>query len=368
MTPDSPVGTPGEAAVLLRCGPAVASAVPSGGARHPAIDMHCHVLCSAVEDLLADDPRRQADRGAMLRAQGLASARQSGAMMADILLKLTHLADRLADMDRMGVDMQVLSPAPNQYYYWAEDALAEKIVWMQNEHIAQLCALHPDRLVGLGTLALQNPALALRQIDHAVGVLGLRGVEVSTMVNGVSIADAHFDPVWARAEALGCMVLLHPLGSDQGERLNRHYLWNVIGQPFETTVALSELILSGLFERHPATRLCACHGGGFLPAYWGRLDHAWRVRPEARTTPRAPSSYLRQLYYDTVVYDPAQLRQLIEKVGSTQVVMGTDYPYDMGHYEPHALVEAIAGLDDAQRAALLAGNARRLLGLTETVE
>ncbi|HWH81077.1 MAG TPA: amidohydrolase family protein, partial [Burkholderiaceae bacterium] len=298
-------------------------------------------------------------------AQGAASVAHNAGMLAQAGPRLTQVAQRLADMDAMGVDVQVLSPAPNQYYYWAEDDLAEQIVCLQNEHIAALCAAYPTRFAGLGTLALQNMTLALAQLDHAVLALGLRGIEISTTVNGVSIADERFAPLWQRAEALGCAVLLHPLGSEQGTRLATHYLWNVIGQPFETTVALSQLALSGVLERHAGLKLCACHGGGFLPAYWGRTDHAWRVRPEARLTPQPPSHYLRRVYFDSVVYDPLQLRHLIDRVGASQVVIGTDYPFDMGDYDVHGLIAAVPGLTDDERDAIHAGNAERLLTLAD---
>lgn len=356
----------GTESVLFQCAPA--GAVPEGaylprvaGARRRTIDMHCHALCVAVEQLVGPHERKRADQMAMDLAQGEASVAHNVGMLKEVGPKLTQLGLRLKDMDAMGVDVQVLSPAPNQYYYWAEDDLAREIVRRQNEHITELCAAHPTRFQGLGTLALQNTALAVEQLDHAVRTLGLRGVEISSTVNGVSVADRRFDPVWARAEELGCVVLLHPLGSEQGTRLNQYYLWNVIGQPFETTVALSELILGGLYERFPATRLCTCHGGGYLAAYWGRLDHAWKVRPEARTTPQPPSTYLRKVFFDTVVHDPLQLQHLIDTVGSRQVVVGTDYPFDMGHYEVHALVDALAGLTDADRDAIHADNAERLL-------
>lgn len=355
---------------LFQCSVASAAQGPAHGLHtsddtkyRPIIDMHCHTLCVAVEKLVGPHPRKRQDQAQMDMAQGSASVAHNTTMLADVGPKLTQVNQRLADMDAMGVAVQVLSPAPNQYYYWAEDDLAEEVVRLQNQHIASLCAQHPTRFSGLGTLALQNPRLAVEQLETAVHEYGLRGVEISSTVNGVSIADPCFHPFWARAEELGCTVLLHPLGSEMGTRLDRHYLWNVIGQPLETTIAVSELILGGLFDRFPATKLCTCHGGGYLPAYWGRLDHAWRVRPEARTTVTPPSDYLRRVFFDTVVYDPLQLRHLIDKVGVSQLVVGTDYPFDMGHYQITQLVDAVAGLTEEERCAILAGNAQRLLRL-----
>lgn len=346
-------------------GSPIAGRSPRTGTHRRTIDMHCHALCPAVEALLAPHPAKQAEQAAMLAAQGPASAAQNRLMLAEAGQRLTNLGQRLSDMDALGIDIQVLSPAPHQYAYWAEPDLAEEVVRLQNEHIAQLCAAHPSRFAGLGTLALQHPALALHQMDHAVRVLGLRGIEISTQVNGISLADERFTPIWARAEALGCAVLIHPLGSEQGTRLATHYLWNAIGQPLETTIALAQLAMSGTMERHPRLKLCACHGGGYLAAYWGRTDHAWRVRPEARQTPHPPSHYLRRVHADTVVHDPQQLAELIQRHGADRVLLGTDYPYDMGCYQVQGLLDEIPGLSEADRNAIHHGNAERLLSLAD---
>jgi aminocarboxymuconate-semialdehyde decarboxylase len=277
--------------------------------------------------------------------------------------KLTDLALRLSDMDAMGVDMQVLSPAPNQYYYWADPDLARALCRTINEHIASLVAQHPDRLLGLGSVALQHPELSIEQLEYAMRTLGLRGIEVSSQVNGLELADPKFERFWARAEELGCIVFLHPLGTTLGERLNQHYLSNTIGQPLETAVALSYLIFGGTLDRYPGLKLVAAHGGGYLASYIGRSDHAWHARPDARGCQRPPSEYLKQILFDTIVYRPEQLRHLIAEVGVAQVVVGTDYPYDMAHYDIHALLDSVPGLSPEDRAAILGGNAARLLGL-----
>jgi len=370
-TSQAPPAPQAPLAPLFTCGEPPAPGTPPRSARphRRSIDLHCHALCPAVEALVATHPAQRAEMAAMLAAQGAASAAHNRQMLASAGVRLTTTAQRLADMDALGIDVQVLSPAPQQYAYWAEADLAEQIVRLQNEHIAQLCAAHPARFAGLGTLALQHPALALAQLDHAVRTLGLRGVEVSTQVNGLSLADECFTPIWARAEALGCAVLIHPFGTDlrseQGPRLDSHYLWNAIGQPLETSIALAQLTMGGVLERHPQLKFCACHGGGYLAAYWGRTDHAWRVRPEARTTAQPPSAYLRRIYVDTLVHDPQQLRALITQHGADRVVLGTDYPYDMGCYQVQDLLDAVPGLTEAERDAIHAGNAERLLTLAD---
>jgi aminocarboxymuconate-semialdehyde decarboxylase len=339
-----------------------------GRQRSLTVDMHCHALTTAAEQLVAERPQKLAEREVQPRMMGKESFDFNvNVMLKAAFPKLTSLELRLADMDAMGVDMQLLSPAPNQYYYWADPDLARQLCRLINDHIASLVAQHPDRLLGLGSIALQHPELAIEQLDYAVKTLGLRGVEVSSMVNGLELADPKFERFWAQVEQLGCLVFLHPLGSSLGERLNRHYLSNTIGQPLETAVALSYLIFGGILDRYPGLKLLAAHGGGYVASYIGRSDHAWRVRPDARGCRREPSSYLRQIYFDSIVYRAEQLRHLIAEVGASQIVVGTDYPYDMAHYDMHGLLAEVPGLSESERAAILGGNAARLLDLPPRV-
>jgi aminocarboxymuconate-semialdehyde decarboxylase len=337
------------------------------GRRFRTIDFHAHTVSPAVERLVADRPEKKAEAEIRLRTMGAASVEYNAAvMLPQASGPLGDLSVRLGDMDRMGVDMQVVSPLPTQYYYWADHDLAMQIVREQNEHIAAICSLHPDRLAGLGTLALQHPELAVAQLDHAVRNLGLRGFELSTAVNSLELSHASLEPVWAKADELGCVVFIHPMGCSLGERLQPAYLSNSVGQPVETTVALSHLICGGVLDRHSGLKICAAHGGGYLPTYIGRADHAYHTRPDARTMAHPPSGYLRRIFFDSLVYSPAGLRKLIDQVGAGQVVVGTDYPFDMGHYDIHALVGATAGLTAEQHAAILGGNAARLLAPIQT--
>jgi len=285
-------------------------------------------------------------------------------MLPHAFPRLTRVEQRLADMDSMGVDIQVLSPSPTQYYYWADRDRAQQIVRVQNEHVAEVCAQHPDRLIGLGTLALQHAELAAEQLEYGMKRLGLKGVEISTSVNGEELDVARLTPFWRRAEELGALVFIHPFGTTLGERVNTHYLSNIIGQPLETTIALSHLIFGGVLDRHPGLRIVAAHGGGYLPSYCGRSNHGYAVRPEAKAGAQLPPvEYLRKIWFDTLVYEPEALRHLINVVGVSQVVVGSDYPFDMGHYDPHGLLAATNGLSEAERSAILGGNAATLLGL-----
>jgi aminocarboxymuconate-semialdehyde decarboxylase len=333
-----------------------------GGARLYTVDMHAHAVTRSVEALIADCPQKTAEPELRLRTMGAASVEHNNkVMLPQSAAALTDLSVRLADMDRMGVDLQVVSPLPTQYYYWAEEDLAEKIVGLQNEHIAAICAQHPERLVGLGTLALQHPQLAVAQMETAVRRLGLRGFELSTAVNERELSHPSLEPVWAKALQLGCVVFIHPMGCSLGERLLPSYLSNTVGQPVETAVALSHLIFGGVLDRHAGLKICAAHGGGYLPAYIGRSDHAFHNRPDAHSMAEPPSEYLKRIWFDTLVYSPAALRRLIDQVGAGQVVVGTDYPFDMGHYDIHALIGATSGLTFAERKAILGGTVLRLL-------
>jgi aminocarboxymuconate-semialdehyde decarboxylase len=328
------------------------------------IDLHAHTLVPKVEALVAGTPQKAAEPAAMAATMGEASVSHNNTSMLPIAgPRLTRIEQRLADMDAMGVDVQVLSPSPTQYYYWAEADLAHEIVRVQNEAIAELCGRHPDRLAGLGTLALQHPALAVEQLERAVRDLGLKGVEISTSVNGLELDHPSLRPFWAKAEALGALIFIHPFGSTLGTRTATHYLVNTIGQPLETTIALSHLIFGGVLDAYPTLKIVAAHGGGYLPTYAGRSDHAHSVRPEAAVhTRRPPSDYLRRIWFDCLVYDPLTLRHLVDRVGASQVVAGTDYPFDMGHYDVHALIDATPGLSEDERASILGGNASALIG------
>lgn len=328
------------------------------------VDLHCHCFVPEVEQLVKDRPQKRAEPDLQRRFMGARSAEyNSKTMLPAAFPKLTSVEARLADMDTMGVDVQVLSPTSVQHYYWADVDLAREIVRITNETMAEVCARHPDRLLALGNVALQHPELSVEQLDHCVKKLDMRGVEISTAVNGLELDDARFARFWARAEELGCIVFIHPFGTSLGERVNRFYLQNIIGQPIETTIALSHLIFGGVLDRHPGLKILAAHGGGYLPSYIGRSDHGYAARPDAHTMQRAPSEYLRQIYFDSLVYSSAGLGHLIEQVGVSQVVLGTDYPFDMGSYDAHGLVANVAGLSEAGRAAILGGNAARLIGL-----
>jgi aminocarboxymuconate-semialdehyde decarboxylase len=269
---------------------------------------------------------------------------------------------RLKEMDRQGIDMQAISPAPGQYYYWTDPELGRAAARLCNDNIAGIVAAHPQRFVGMGTVPLQAPELAVAELERMVKELGLRGVEICTDVAGEELSSARFRPFFAKAEELGVVVFMHPSGYTDGGRLADHYFINVIGNPLASTVAVSHLIFGGVLEAYPRLKMVVAHGGGFLPAYSGRMDHAHRARPDCRRLiKKAPTSYLKKLYFDTVVFTDHQLEYLVQQYGSDHVLLGSDYPYDMADPDPVGHVMSAGGLTRAEKTAVLGGNAARLL-------
>ncbi|WP_300613093.1 amidohydrolase family protein [Trebonia sp.] len=329
----------------------------------PVIDTHGHMLVPEASGLAEGHPRESADAAAERASFTAASVAANQSQLKRVWPQLTSARRRLADLDAMGVDIQLVGPMP-MHRYWAEPALAERLTTVINNAVAAHCADGAGRLYGLGTLPLQHPAIAVRELERAVTELGLKGVSVSTSVDGRELADKAFDPVWEAAAGLGAVVFIHPWGCSLGARLAANFLGNTFGQPAETALALSHLIFGGTLDRHPGLKLLAAHGGGFLPTYIGRSDHAWANRPDARGCAQTPSSYLRRIWYDALVYTPRALRHLIDAAGADKVVLGTDYPFDMGVTDPVERVRA-AGLPAAGIAAVLSGNAAALFTLTE---
>ncbi|MBT0670474.1 amidohydrolase [Novosphingobium profundi] len=328
------------------------------------IDVHAHVMVPSIEQEVSGHPDRPDTPEQRVEAMGQASCDYNAqAMIPNCLPHLTDLEVRLRAMDAMGVDMQVLSPSPNQYHYWADPELSASIVDRLNTHVAECCAAHPQRLVGLGTVSLQHPELAVRQLDHAIDELGLKGIEISSMVGHRDLSDRTFEPFWKRADEKGAVLFLHPLGCPMGARLAPGYLSNHVGQGIEHAVAISHLIFGGVLDRHEGLKVVAAHGGGYLPTYIGRADHAWEERPDACTCRHRPSDYLKRMWFDSLVFQPQVLEALVRQVGASRVVVGTDYPFDMGHYDIHGLLMEARGLSMDDKRAILGENLATLLGL-----
>ena len=283
-------------------------------------------------------------------------------------LLMHDTSTRIAAMDAQGIDVEVLSINP--YWYRAERDAAAELIRIQNETLVEFCAASPERFMAFATAALQHPDLAAEQVEHAVKKLGFRGIGVAGSVAGEELANPKFHPFWAKCEELGVLVFMHPLGTRELEpsgRLNGSgLLTNTIGNPLETTIALSHLIFEGTLDRFPGLKICAADGGGFLPSYANRSDAVIRTFPQ-RVGPlpkKSPTSYLRdgQLYFDTIVFTPEALRHLIAETGPDKIMIGTDYPFPWTSTEVD-LVLKTPGLTDDQRVAILGGTAAKLLGI-----
>lgn len=326
--------------------------------KHLVVDIHCHLGVPAAEGLIRS---QISDPPNPLAFMSDASRAVNGQLSAKIGPKLAGVDERIADMDALGVDVQAISPSPGQYYYFAPADLGRQAATIVNDGIAQAVARHPDRLVGMGTVPLQNVEMAITEMRRCVTDLGLRGIEISSNVNGVELADATLRPFFAAAEELGILLFIHPLGFTHGQRLAEHYLDNIVGNPLESTIALSHLIFGGVLDAYPGLKLCVAHGGGYLPAYWGRMDHAFHARADCRQhIARKPSSYLRQVWLDTLVFDPDQLDSLVQTHGADRLCLGSDYPFDMAEPDP---VGSLSRLPEAVRAKIIGANAAALLNL-----
>jgi aminocarboxymuconate-semialdehyde decarboxylase len=325
------------------------------------VDIHAHVAIPAAGAFVK--PHLDMETIALFRYANAETRSLSQKQEEDIRARITQYDERLADLDQMGIDVQLVCPPPPQCFYTVPLEVSVKASRMVNDGLAEYVARKPDRFVALGTVPLIDGREAANELEYCMTKLGMKGVEVLTNVNGRELSEPAYAPFWKKAEELSALVLIHPNGFTHAERFTRFYFNNVIGNPLETTIALHYLIFDGVLERHPNLKILAVHGGGFLPSYSGRIDHAWGARSDSHgSLPQPPTTYLKKVYFDTVVFTPHQLAELVRVFGAEHIVMGTDYPFDMAEFDPIGHV-ASAGFDAATVAAIAGGNAKRLLGL-----
>ena len=320
-----------------------------GGRRVKTVDVHAHCQFNEALDLAGPGARK-------------ASIPEVRGAPQQVIV----VGERLRAMDEEGIDVEALSINP--FWYDLERDLAARIIDVQNNKLAELCGAHPDRFVAFASLALQFPQLAVQQLEHAVKKLGLRGAAVGASVAGDELADQKFNPVWAKAEELGVLIFIHPQSTPE---LNKRFkgngwLANVIGNPLDTTIALSHLIFEGTLDRFPGLKICSAHGGGYLPSYAPRSDYGCSIAP-AKCDPairlkKKPTEYLRQMYFDSLVLSDEMLRHLAAQVGSSQIVIGTDYPIPWNPASVDHILNA-PGFSDDERRAMLGETAARLLGI-----
>ncbi|HEY2136362.1 MAG TPA: amidohydrolase family protein [Xanthobacteraceae bacterium] len=318
------------------------------GKRIKTIDVHSHCLFHEAVDLMG------------ARAGSVRPVTKGADQM------FIAVEERLKAMDAMAIDMEVLSVNP--FWYREDRDTAAQIVKINNEKLAELCAAKPDRFAAFGSIALQYPDLAVEQLETAVKKQGLRGAAIGASMLGESFAEPKYHPVWAKAEELGAVLFIHPLSTPElaARFKGNGWLANTIGNPLETTFALQHLIFEGTLDRFPGLKIIAAHGGGYLPSYAPRSDHACFVSPQNCNPDihlkKQPTEYLNQLYFDALVFTPEALRHLVAQVGASQVMLGTDHPIP---WEEHPVdrVFATTTLSDQDKAAILGGNAERLFGM-----
>jgi predicted TIM-barrel fold metal-dependent hydrolase len=313
-----------------------------GGRRAKVIDVHAHCIVPEAHALLGLKPNSI--------GPGIDEVGQR----------------RIGEMDEQGIDMEVLSINPA--WYRVERDVAAQVIKIQNEKLAEFCAKYPDRFAAFASLALQYPDLAVQQLEEGVRKFGLKGAAIGGSVAGIRFSDPRFNPVWAKAQELGAVLFIHPQSTPElaARFKGNGWLSNVIGNPLDTTFALSHLIFDGTLDRFPTLKICSAHGGGYLPSYAPRSDHGCRVNPAMCDSnvvlKKKPTEYLRGMYFDTLVFTPEALRHLAAEVGASQLVVGTDHPIP---WQDKAVdhILGTANLSDAEKVAILGGNAARLLGI-----
>jgi len=332
------------------------------GSNGLTVDVHAHVFTPSCQKLA--EGLMSPEMEPFTYWAGKETNEYQEAHTKQLIPKLTDIGVRLKDMDAMGIDIQAISVAPPQYFYWADPELGATLATMVNDNLAHIVSGHPDRFVGLATVPMQDVSRAVTELERCVKELGFRGVEIKTNIAGLDLDNPRFRPFFAKAQELDVLVLLHPNGFTEGERFQKYYMTNVMGNPLDTSIAIFRIIHGGVLEEFPDLKLCLVHGGGFLPFYSSRMDHAYACRPEGRHhITRPPSTYLKQVYVDCLVFDEEHLGFLLQKMGDDHVVIGTDYPFDMGFYDPIAQIAKLPGLSDKARTRIHSGTAARLLKL-----
>jgi aminocarboxymuconate-semialdehyde decarboxylase len=331
------------------------------------IDIHTHILPRSWPDL--------AERygcGGWPRIEHLdpCSARMmiDDKPFRDVKSNCWDLSARLEDCDRAAVDVQVLSTVPVMFSYWSKPDHAEDFSRILNDHIAECCRQHPRRFVGLGTLPMQSPDLAIRELERCVGQLGLSGIEIGTHVNQWELCDRELFVVLEAAAAMGAAVFVHPWDVLGKDRMSKYWLPWLVGMPAETALAICCAIFGGLLEKLPNLRICFAHGGGAFPFTIGRIAHGFAVRPDLCAVHNQvdPRQYLGKFYLDSLVHDEAALTYLVQSVGEQRIALGSDYPFPLGEAVPGRLIESMTQLSDSTRARLLAGTALEFLNLHES--
>jgi aminocarboxymuconate-semialdehyde decarboxylase len=327
------------------------------------IDLHTHILPKNWPDL-----RDRYGYGGFVQLEhhgpGCARMTIDGNSFREIEANCWEPERRFEDCARHAVDVQVLSTVPVMFSYWAKPKDTLDLARLLNDHLAEVVRTHPRRFAGLGTLPLQDPDLAVPELERCVRDLGLSGVQIGTHVNGKNLDHPDLIPVFAAAERLGAAVFVHPWDMLGKERMEKYWLRWLVGMPAETSLAICSVIFGGVLERLPRLRIAFAHGGGSFPGTIGRIEHGFHARPDlcGVENPVRPRDYLGRFYLDSLVHDADALRALIRLVGPERIALGTDYPFPLGETEPGRLIESIGELSPEALERMLAGTALEFLG------
>ena len=325
------------------------------------IDVHAHILTEETIRLLHSEAPKVAPKLSDIDDQ-FGTLDVAGSVYRHFPRGGWDVERRLQDMAASKVDVQVLSVCPQTFVYAQPPALAAAFARIQNEQLAKLVKARPDRFLAIGTLPMQAPKLAADELRHAVSKLGLRGAQIGSNVAGKNLDDPELEPVWATAAELDAFILLHPINVAGMDRLSSYYLNNLIGNPLDTTIAAACLVFSGVLERHPTLKICLSHGGGFVPYQAGRFLHGWHVRKEPKSKlPKPPTESLGRFYFDTIVHSKEVLEFLVGNAGVDRVLLGSDYPFDMGMPDGVLQVRGLS-IPASDQASILGGRAKALLG------
>lgn len=333
-----------------------------GRSKRPfVIDVHAHCSNPVVNKFIREKSGRTGGGfSTKLKINKKLAAAQLNNMKY-VTARQTDFKLRFKELDALGIDMQVITSGPSAGCYWADGETGLKMAAQNNDSVAEAVAKYPDRLVGVGTVPMQDPNRAIKELRRCVNDLKLRGIIIGSCIEGMELGDKKLWKFWAELEKLGVPVMIHPDGFTHPDRLLQYNMWNSIAQPLEEALAMSSFIYEGVMDAFPKIKILICHGGGYLPFYAGRADMTFIGRPETRgAASKKPSDYMPRFYYDTVFYNDEMLPHLVDKVGENKIMMGTDYPHYARVWNGADFVKKNRGLSAAVKEKILAKNAARL--------